>query len=126
MKSLVSISLTFVLTLAFLAAPTTFALACGGHGSCCKAETKHEKQGCCEKGTDASGPCKEKKGCGGDCGNKGCHCSVTSAHAPALLSEPSRLALLVFDISQKVAWYYLNPIPNPVYLAIWLPPKISC
>jgi hypothetical protein len=128
MKFLTSILLTVALMLAFVAAPTSTAFACGGSENCCKNGGEEEKgnNSCCENETENSNPCNEGNDCGGDCGKKGCHCPVTSSHAPGLLSHHSKLPHPFFDLSQKAVWYYLHKIPKAVYLAIWLPPKINC
>lgn len=124
MKLLTSI----LLMLAFAVAPTSTALACGGSESCCKKEGQKEKgeNSCSDNETENSNPCNEKKDCGGDCGNKGCHCPTTFSTAQLIVSLPIKFALSNFCPPKKAAWYYLNKIPKAVYLAIWLPPKISC
>jgi hypothetical protein len=128
MKFLTSILLPVALMLAFVAAPINTAVACGGSESCCKKGGEKEKgnNSCCESKTDNSKPCNEEKDCGGDCGKKGCHCPSTFSTAQLAVPIPLKLAFPNFCPPKKAAWYYLNKIPKAVYLAIWLPPKISC
>jgi len=60
------------------------------------------------------------------CGESGCDCAHP-ATAFALKTQP-------FDLSEKpshgldnhISWFYLLAIPKPVYLALWMPPNISC
>jgi hypothetical protein len=128
MKLLTPILLTVALMLAFVAAPTNTAIACGGSGSCCNKEVQKEqtKNACCMSGKEGSSSCNKEKNCGGDCGKKGCHCPTIFSVTPMAVPTATKLVLLNFSPPKKAAWYYSNTIPNAVYLAIWLPPKISC
>ncbi|MBL7780781.1 MAG: hypothetical protein JNM22_06150 [Saprospiraceae bacterium] len=128
MKFLSSIFLPFALMLVFLAAPTSNAFACGGGESCGKREEQKgsQEKSCCSQETDYSKPCNDKKDRGGDCGKKNCHCPTTFSHGQIAVAAPLKLALPIYCLPKKAAWYYLNKTPSAVYLSIWLPPKISC
>lgn len=125
MKLITSIFFTFALIFAFAAVPTNSAYACGGDSkSCCKKEVKKNddtKECCGKKG-------KNKKGCDGDCGKKDCHCPQQISHNTSIIAPIIEMKLPNHNFSYKplTNWYYLERIPNSVYLSLWLPPKISC
>ena len=120
-----SIFFTFTLIFAFVAVPTNSAYACGGGSkSCCKKEVKKDddtKECCGKKG-------KNKKDCDGGCGKKGCHCPQQTSHNTTIIAPIIVITLPKHNFSYKSLsnWYYLEKIPNSVYLSLWLPPKISC
>jgi hypothetical protein len=133
MKSLFFILSQILLVLAFSAAPTASVSACGNEGGdCCdKKEAKHESQsGCCSEKSGCSQDSNEGNGCGGDCGKNGCPCPTTNcSHAPAAaltdaLMEFPKISSNV--LPAKMAWYFKAKKPKPVWLAIWLPPKLTC
>ncbi len=129
MKLIASIFFTFALLFAFVAASTTSAFACGASSkSCCKKEVKEETKkdndtkSCCDKKG------KNKKDCSDDCGKKGCHCPQQT-WSNALMIAPiieMKLSKHNFSYTSKTNWYYLEKIPNAVFLSLWLPPKINC
>ncbi len=129
MKFFTSIFFTLSLMFAFVATPTNSAYACGGDSkSCCKKEVKNETT----KGNDTQNCCgkkgKNKKGCDGDCGKKGCHCPQQTSHNTSIIAQIIEMKFPNHNFTYKslTNWYYLEKIPNSVYLSLWLPPKISC
>jgi hypothetical protein len=126
MKFFACIFLPFILTFVFGAMPNSNVYAC--ESNCCKKEvkTKETKQNCCSKDNENTQPCSEKKDCGGDCGQQGCHCP--SAFFPVIstvfLVDLPVLPTFNAPLS-KADWYFQNTIPSAVYLSIWLPPKIA-
>lgn len=129
MKLTTSIFFTLALMFAFVAAPTNSAVACGGGSkSCCKKEVKKEV----EKDNDTKSCCKKKgknkKGCDGDCGKKGCHCPQQTCSYASIITPTIELKLPKHNYSykSKTNWYFLETVPNSVYLSLWLPPKINC
>lgn len=86
-----------------------------------------EKKSCCCKNSESKKSCDKHKSCDGKCGDKSCCCApnfsfaaITTVVIDIKLKNPT-----IF-LSSKASWYYDEKIPNSVYLAIWLPPKISC
>lgn len=134
MKLLSSIFFSFALVIAFVALPSSNAFACGG--SCCKKEQQEvkkdkeikEKSCCCKKKKDNKEEKNDKKGCGGDCGSDGCHCSSStfSFGAATLICQISLQSVATDFYLPKTNWYFDEKMPNSVYLSVWLPPKISC
>ncbi len=133
MKFLFSIFFSSVLVFVLVALPTSNASACGG--ACCKKEQKEvkkEKKNCCSKKKKNCNDNKEnqddKNGCDGDCGKKGCHCPQQTSYNTSMISPIIELKFPKHNYSYKsqTNWYYLEKIPNSVYLSVWLPPKISC
>lgn len=122
MRLFASLSLPFLLALAFFALPTTAAFACGRGADCCTKEVKKAAKNCC----NAHGDHEEKKGCGGDCGKKGCPCPSSALGTPTALpaEHPALAQRLSTETRSKADWYFLNKIPAAVYLSVWLPPKI--
>jgi hypothetical protein len=125
MKLMTSIYFTLALMFAFVAAPTNSAFACGGGSeSCCKKEVKKDSdtKSCCNKKG------KNKKGCDGNCGKKGCHCPQQTCSNASIIPQIIEINFPKhnFSLKSQTNWYYLEKIPNSVYLSLRLPPKISC
>ena len=85
--------------------------------SCCsKAEKQAEKKSCCDNESDDNG-------CNGDCGHSSCQCP-TSINTSVTFKNFQ----LKFNNNiqySNIGWAYIQHVPKPVYLSIWLPPKIS-
>ena len=111
---------------AFTAMPSMSAFACGKSGSCGNNETQENtthKKSCCAEENEQ--PCGNEKDCAGDCGGKGCQCASSFSHAQLFIQLFENLISPIATLPKKATWYYLNKIPNAVYLSIWLPPKIN-
>jgi hypothetical protein len=126
MKFSFSILTIYTLIFAFTAMPSMSAFACGKSGSCGNNETQENttpQKSCCAE--EQAQPCGDEKDCAGDCGGKGCQCASSFTHVPLLLHSIENPISPVAFLPKKAIWYYLNKIPNAVYLSIWLPPKIN-
>lgn len=114
------------------------AWACGKERT--QSETKSASTGiqksCCSESKDIA-PCSDdakhqhsEAECPCDHDNGGCHCPGCGliCHAGAgSVSETSlpSEASLHNDSVQKMAFYFADHLPEAVYLAIWLPPKVD-
>ena len=102
--------------------------------SCCATDSKC-KTACCSKKIKKATACekhptknpiKKSKTCDDGCGDTRCCCSPSFSFA-AVSTTPIEIKLKkpFFFLSPKAGWYFPENIPKSVYLAIWLPPKIS-
>lgn len=124
-----------------------FALSANSASACCqdkvdrstKSHQESSEKSCCSKddlGASRSSdsahqhpgsncPCEHEKD------GRGCHCPGcgTTCHSGAAAfapDAPPTLNALVFNHSvQKQAFYFVEHLPEAVYLPIWQPPKIG-
>ena len=91
--------------------------------ACCK--SKIIRATACEK-KSSKNPTKKTKTCDDGCGDTRCCCSPSFSFA-AVSTTPIEIKLKkpFFFLSPKAGWYFPENITKSVYLAIWLPPKIS-
>lgn len=90
---------------------------------CCKKQNnkKSDTKDCCQKSKHHS---KNKKGCGGKCGDKSCHCS--SSNLSLALPNVWDVSCVSFTFpTDKVKFYYTKTFHNSGFCALWLPPKIG-
>ena len=136
MKLLISIGLNFWLLLVFTAAPTTYALACGGKSP--KNEVKNkvfcQKEGqncqkncqkaCCQKSKKTQKRCCDDDNCTGDCDKNGCTCASPNAFAAILIPT------LDLNVTSSIVAIQTQPIPftktapKSVFIKFWQPPKL--
>ena len=85
------------------------------------------KKSCCCQHLESKKSGNKHKNCSDKCGDKSCCCSPNFSFS-AVQTVPIDIKLKnpTIFLSYKAGWYYDEKIPNSVYLAIWLPPKISC
>lgn len=103
--------------------------ACGGNKSCCKMMLKNGSKSkcCCIKNLQKQKPCDKNRKEGGSCNGKDCPCSlINSIIQLGAISNQLDLTLPDFFLFCKISWMYILEIPTPIYLSIWLKPKISC
>jgi hypothetical protein len=128
MKFSISILTIYTLIFAFTAMPSMSVFACGQSGGCGEKETCENtthKKSCCAEEKEQTQPCSDEKDCSGDCGAKGCQCASSFSPVPLFIPLLENLLSPTAFLPKKATWYYLNKIPNAVYLSIWLPPKIN-
>lgn len=89
--------------------------------SCCSSESSTDKKQCCCSDSEKSD--KETKKCDGSCKHNGCN-STTTSTVYLKSNDYFPLSPLTFDEEDRNMWRYSQPKINPVYLAIWQPPKI--
>ena len=136
MKLLISIGLNLWLLLVFTAAPTTYALACGGKSP--KNEVKNkvfcQKEGqncqkncqkaCCQKSKKTQKRCCGDDNCTGDCDKNGCTCASPNAFAAILIPT------LDLNVTSSIVAIQTQPIPftktapKSVFIKFWQPPKL--
>lgn len=117
----------FVCFIAVEAIPVSKAYACGNSKSCCKTMAKKGCKGkcCCIKDLQKNRANKKQKDCGGNCNGKGCPCPQSSNIQFGNISSQFELNLPTILLSAVEGWYYIQKIPMPGFLFIWLKPKIS-
>jgi hypothetical protein len=128
MKLSISILTIYTLIFAFTAMSPVSVFACGKSSGCGKKETCENttsKKSCCSAEKEQAQPCGDERDCAGDCGDKGCQCAASFSHAQLFIQLVENLLSPIAFLPKKATWYYLNKIPNAVYLSIWLPPKIN-
>ncbi|MDR6806575.1 hypothetical protein J2Y45_003767 [Dyadobacter sp. BE34] len=98
--------------------------ACGSKHAFVKKETRHVQplRNSCHT-HHASGQCQQ---CMHHCGESGCDCAHP-ATAFAVKTQPVDLSEKPFHgVGNHISWFFRQAIPKPVYLALWMPPNISC
>ena len=141
MKLLISIGLNFWLLLVFTAAPTTYALACGGKSpknevknkvfcqkegkeTCQKESKKTCQKTCCQKTKKTQKRCCGNDNCTGNCDKNGCTCASPNAFAAILIPT------LDLNITSSIVAIQTQPIPftktapKSVFIKFWQPPKL--
>ena len=133
MKLLISIGLNLWLLLVFTAAPTTYALACGGKSPknevknkvfCQKESKKTCQKACCQKSKKTQKRCCGDDNCTGDCDKNGCTCASPNAFAAILILT------LDLNITSSIVAIQTQPIPftktapKSVFIKFWQPPKL--
>ena len=137
MKLLISIGLNLWLSLVFTAAPTTYALACGGKMPknevkskvFCQKESQKTCQktcqkACCQKSKKTQKRCCGDDNCTGDCDKNGCTCASPNAFAAILIPA------LDLNVTSPIVAIQTQPIPftktapKSVFIKFWQPPKL--
>ncbi len=113
-----------VLTILCLLISGSSGYACGKKHTFVRKETRHVQplRNTCQN-HHQSGRCKQ---CVHHCGESGCDCAHP-ATAFAVKVQPVGLSeKTVCGAAGNSSWFFRQPIPKPVYLALWMPPNISC
>ena len=138
-----SVHILFFLLGVLVTAPTNNVWACGSEhaGGTTKSGDVKERKSCCKKTDEArafhvsdSAPCDEHRHSSGDCPcdheHGGCHCPgcgliASSGASFALpLGDNFQLPNLLASV-RKAVFYFIDHLPEAVFLPIWQPPKIG-
>lgn len=129
MNNFISILLYLAFFLTVEIVPTSEVYACGGNKNCCKMMLKNSSKSkcCCSKDLQNQKSCNKNQKEGRSCNGKNCPCpQINSTIQFGAISNQLDLTLSDLFLFYKIAWMYILEIPTPIYLSIWLKPKISC
>jgi hypothetical protein len=122
------ILLSFAYLLSVVKTPTSELYSCGKSKSCCKMMINKgcKKKCCCLKDFHIKLPDSKHKKCGGSCDGKGCPCPQSSSNTQiGNITSQFDLSVSICLPFFKTLWYYVQRFQPPVFLALWLKPKIT-